>query len=43
MSMTAVELVPVVGQTGYGWTTVTTFARALPHGWAAQEHKLGIT
>jgi ParB-like chromosome segregation protein Spo0J len=23
--------------------TVTMLARALPHGWAAQEHKLGIT
>jgi hypothetical protein len=23
--------------------TVTTLARALPHGWAAQEHKFGIT
>jgi site-specific DNA recombinase len=23
--------------------TVTRLARALPHGWAAQEHKLGIT
>ena len=23
--------------------TVTMLARALPHGWAAQEHKLGIS
>ena len=23
--------------------TVSSLARALPHGWAAQEHKVGIT
>jgi hypothetical protein len=26
-----------------GDLTITMLARALPHGWAAQEHKLGIT
>jgi len=34
---------PIANDNAPADLTVTMLARALPHGWAAQEHKLGIT